>query len=107
MRTTKHKHGGHMKKELTLSEAGRLGGLKGGKAKVPKGFAVNRKAIQKAHATQRKKMIAKRKEQVERAAKNTVRSLAGIVGSMEMAKALLLAIRQKRVCHLLFKVKAR
>lgn len=96
-----------MKKEMTLSEAGRLGGLKGGKAKVPKGFAVNRKAIKKAHATQRKKMIMKRKEQVERAAKNTVRSLAGIVGSMEMAKALLLAIRQKRVCHLLFKVKTR
>jgi hypothetical protein len=96
-----------MKKELTLSEAGRLGGLKGGKACVPKGFAVNRKAIHKAHATQRKKMAVKRKEQVERAAKNTVRSLAGIVGSEAVAAAILLAVRQKRVCHLLFKAKVR
>ena len=96
-----------MKKELTLSEAGRLGGLKGGKAKVPKGFAVNRKAIAKAQATKKKRQEAKRKERIERAARNTVRSLAGIVGSEAVAAAILLAVRQKRVCHLMFKAKVR
>lgn len=90
---------------MTLAEAGRLGGLKGGKARVPKGFAVNRKAIRKAHATQRKRLAAERKEKIERAAENTVRSLTSAINDETLARALLAAIRQKRVCHLLFKVR--
>lgn len=100
--------------QLTLSEAGRIGGLKGGKAKVPKGFAVNRKAIKKAHATQKANLAAKRKAKIERASKNTVSALALAITNThltngcydaEIAAKVLEAIRQKRVCNLLFKVK--
>ena len=100
------------KKKMTVVEVGRLGGSKGGKARVPKGFAVNRKAMRKAHATQKKKRAEARKAEIEQAAGDTKRRLALILSGAlleargdvaQVADALLSAIRQKRVCHLTFK----
>jgi len=54
---------------MSMSKRGKIGGKIGGKAKVPKGFAINREALERALATREAKRQRKMQEETARAVK--------------------------------------
>lgn len=74
----------------------------GGSVKCPKGFSspkVKRKAIR----TRKKNAEKRRRERVEKAADATILRLTLITNDDAMSRAIVEAVRQKRVCNLHFK----
>lgn len=54
---------------MSMSKRGKMGGKIGGKAKVPKGFAINREALERALANRAAKRQRKMQEETARAIK--------------------------------------